>query len=146
MPTSAMLTGEVEHQLDSRGRIAIPRRFRASLQHGGFITRGWYGCIFLFPWEEWRNIEDKLSQVRITDMDGDIVRGFFSTGNEVFLDRQGRVLVSASLRGYAGIEADVVIRGVINRVEIWAKDRWLSFQSEQFEPQRIMQRAAALGI
>ena len=146
MPTSAQLTGEFEHQLDSRGRVAIPGRFRPSLEHGGFICPGWYGCVFLFPWEEWRKIEDKLSQVRITDMDGDIVREFFSTGNAVKLDRQGRVLVPASLRGHGGIETEVVVRGVITRVEIWAKDRWAAFRGEQFEPQRIMQRAAALGI
>ncbi|MCJ7797728.1 MAG: division/cell wall cluster transcriptional repressor MraZ [Thermoleophilia bacterium] len=141
-----MLTGEVEHQLDDRGRAALPRAYREIMEHGGFITRGWYGCLFLFPWEEWRKIEDRLSQVRITDMSGDIVRQFFSGGNKVFADGQGRVTIPAALREYAGIHSEVVIRGVINRIELWSKNRWIAYQAEQFAPDRIMERAASLGI
>lgn len=141
-----MLTGEVEYQLDDRGRIAIPKAFRDSLEHGGFITRGWYGCLFLFPWEQWREIEAKLERVPITDMNGDIVKQFFSGGARVWLDRQGRLVLPASLREFAGVQRDVVVRGVINRIEVWAKDRWQSFQSEQFAPERIVEKAAALGI
>lgn len=141
-----MLTGEAEHQLDDRGRIAVPRAFRASLEHDGFVTRGWYGCLFLFPWEQWRKIEDKLNQIRLADMSGDIVKQFFSGGAEVKLDRQGRISLPATLREYAGIQRDVVVRGVINRIEVWAKDRWLAFQEQQFKPEQIMAKAAELDI
>lgn len=141
-----MLTGEVEYQLDDRGRVAIPKSFRDSLEHGGFITRGWYGCLFLFPWEQWREIEGKLEAVPITDMNGDVVKQFFSGGARVWLDRQGRLVLPAALREFAGVQRDVVVRGVINRIEVWAKDRWQSFQSEQFAPERIVEKAAALGI
>ena len=141
-----MLTGEVEHQLDDRGRAALPRAYREIMEHGGFVTRGWYGCLFLFPWEEWRKIEDRLSQVRITDMGGDIVRQFFSGGSKVFLDGQGRITIPAALREYAGIHGEVIIRGVINRIELWSKNRWIAYQAEQFAPDRIMERAASLGI
>ncbi len=141
-----MLTGEVEHQLDDRGRVAVPRTFRDIMEHGGFVTRGWYGCLFLFSWEEWRKIEDKLNQVRITDMNGDVVKQFFSGGAKVFLDGQGRINLPAALREFAGITTEVVIRGVINRIEIWSKERWLAYQREQFEPERIVEKAAALGI
>jgi len=141
-----MLTGEVEHQLDERARVAVPRSFRETFEHGAFITRGWYGCLFLFPWEEWRRIEDTLKGLRIADMDGDMVREFFSGGAKIFLDRQGRFVLPAALREWAGIQTNVVVRGVINRAEIWAKDRWTAFQKEQFVPERIMEKAAALGI
>ena len=141
-----MLRGEFEHQLDDRGRVAIPKPLRQILEHGGFLTRGWYGCLFLFPWEDWRKMEDKLSQVRITDMKGDIVRVFFSGGVESYVDGQGRVILPSALRQYAGIDRDVVVRGVINRIEIWAKDRWLTFQAEHFVPERIMAQAAELDI
>jgi MraZ protein len=141
-----MLTGEFQHQLDDRGRVAVPRAYRDIMEHGGFVTRGWYGCLFLFPWEEWRKIEDRLSQVRITDVNGDIVKQFFSGGAKVFMDRQGRILLPAALREHAGIEADVVVRGVINRIEIWGKQRWMEYQNDQFSPEQIMGKAAALGI
>ena len=116
------------------------------MEHGGFLTRGWHGCLYLFPWEEWRKIEEKLKDIRITDTDADMVKQFFSGGAKVFLDRQGRVVIPSSLREWAGIQSDVVIRGVINRAEIWAKDRWRSFQNEQFAPERIVKKAEALGI
>ena len=141
-----MLTGEVEHSLDARGRLAVPRRFRASLEHGGFLTRGLEGCLLLFPYEEWRSIEEKLKRVPMTDLDGHVVKKFFSIGFDVFLDRQGRVLVPPALRSYAGIESEVVLLGVTNVIEIWAKDRWVAYQGEQFQPQRIMEIARAVGI
>ncbi len=141
-----MLRGEVEHQLDERGRVAVPRSFRETFEHGAFVTRGWYGCLFLFPWEKWRKIEDKLEGIGIADMEGDMVREFFSGGAKVFLDRQGRFVLPAALREWAEIESNVVIRGVIGRAEVWAKNRWQAFQKEQFVPERIMEKAAALGI
>jgi MraZ protein len=141
-----VLTGEVEHQLDDRGRIAVPRAYRDILEHGGFLTRGWYGCLFLFPWEEWRSIEDRLHSLRFTDVKGDRVKQFFSGGVKVFLDRQGRLIIPAALREYAGIADDVIVRGVIDRIEIWGKDRWIAYQQEQFSPEKVMEMAAALGI
>jgi MraZ protein len=141
-----MLTGEVEHQLDDRGRVAVPRAFRDSLEHGGFVTRGWYGCLFLFPWEQWLKLEEKLSQVRLTDLKVDRVRQFFSGGSKVWLDRQGRLMLPAALREQAGIHRDVTVRGAINRIEIWAKDRWLAYQAEHFQPERIMAEAAELNL
>ena len=141
-----MLTGEVEHQLDDRGRVAVPRPYRDAMAHGAFLTRGWYGCLFLFPWERWREIEGRLATVRISDMKGDIVKQFFSGGAKVFMDRQGRINLPAALREYAGIDGDVVVRGVINRIEIWGKQRWVDYQDKQFSPEQIMEKAAALGI
>ena len=141
-----MLTGEFLHQLDDRGRVAVPRAHREIMQHGGFVTRGWYGCLFLFPWEEWRKIEDRLKQVRITDVKWDVVKQFFSGGAKVFPDRQGRINIPAALREYAGIDGDVVVRGVIDRIEIWGKDRWVSYQQEEFTPERMMEKAAEIGI
>jgi MraZ protein len=141
-----MLTGEVEYQLDDRGRVAVPRSFRESLAHGGFVTRGWYGCLFLFPWEQWRKIEEKLNLVRLTDMKGDLVKLFFSGGGEVSLDRQGRVTLPASLREYAGINGEVVVRGAINRIEIWDKGRWVNFQEQRFKPEQIIAMAAELNL
>ncbi len=141
-----MLTGEVEHQLDDRGRIAVPRPYRDILEHGGFLTRGWYGCLFLFPWEQWRSIEERLRGIRFTDVKGDLVKQFFSGGVKVFLDRQGRLIIPAALREYAGIADDVIIRGVIDRIEIWGKNRWIAYQQEQFSPDKVIENAAALGI
>ncbi len=141
-----MLTGEAQYQLDDRFRVALPRDYRELMEHGGFMTRGWYGCVFLYPWEEWRRIEDLLKTFRLTDMNGDAVKQFFSGGSKVFPDRQGRVNISAALREYAGITDEVIVRGVFNRIELWSKNRWIAYQAQQLSPERIVEKAAALGI
>ncbi len=141
-----MLTGESAHQLDERSRVAIPKQLRSVVERGGFITRGWHGCLFLLPWQRWEGIAQKLNDLRLTDTDGYLVRRFFSSGEEVWADPQGRIILPASLRKYAGIEKDVVVMGGLDCLEIWAKDRWEAFQQEQFEPEAIMKKAASLGI
>jgi len=144
-----VLTGEVEHQLDERGRVVCPRAWREDLEHGGFITRGWYGCLWLFTWDAWRDILEKLKAIKLTDIAGDRLKQFLGGGEKVFLDAQGRVLLSASLRGFAGIEKDMVLAGAIDRIEIWAKERSNRYQAEQFSSEQMMEiveKAKELGI
>ncbi len=142
-----MLTGEVEHSLDSRGRLAIPRRFRGKFEEdGGFLTRSIEGCLLLYPYEEWRSIERKLRRIPMTDLDGHVLKKFFTIGFRVSLDGQGRILVPPALKSYAGIESEVVLLGVTDVIEIWAKDRWVRYQDEQFQTERLVERARAHGI
>ena len=144
-----MLTGEVEHQLDDRGRVVVPRAWREDLEHGGFITRGWYGCLWLFTWEAWRDLLEKLKTVKLTDTAGDRLKQFLGRGEKVFLDAQGRLLLSPSLREFAGIQGDVVLAGAIDRVEIWAKQRSLAFQQDRFSPEQmldVVEKAKELGL
>ncbi len=144
-----MLTGEVEHQLDERGRVVVPRSWRQAFEHGGFVTRGWYGCLFLFTWDAWRVIAEKLATVRITDAPGDRLKQFLGAGENVTLDAQGRLLLSPSLREFAGMDGDVVLSGAVDRIEVWAKDRVKQYRREQFSTEQIMEmleKAKELGI
>jgi MraZ protein len=144
-----VLTGEVEHQLDDRGRVVVPRAWREDLEHGCFITRGWYGCLWLFTWEAWRDILEKLKTVKLTDTAGDRLKQFLGRGEKVFLDAQGRLLLSPSLREFAGIQGDLVLAGAIDRVEIWAKERSDAFQQERFSPEQmldVVEKAKELGL
>lgn len=147
--TSKVLTGEETHQLDDRGRVVVPRSWREDLEHGGFLTRGWYGCLWLFTWDAWKVILGKLQSVKLTDTAGDRLKQFLGRGEKVFLDAQGRVLLSDSLRAFAGIGKDLVLAGAIDRVEIWAKERSQQYQDEQFAPEQMMdivEKAKELGI
>jgi len=144
-----VLTGEVEHQLDERGRVVVPRSWRQAFEHGGFLTRGWYGCLFLFTWDAWRGIAEKLATVRITDAPGDRLKQFLGAGENVTLDAQGRLLISPSLREFAGMDGDVVLSGAVDRIEVWAKDRVKQYRREQFSTEQIMEmleKAKELGI
>lgn len=143
------LTGEAEHQTDERGRIVCPKSWRQAFEHGGFITRGWYGCLFLFMWDTWTEIAAKLATLRITDTAGDRLKQFLGAGENVSLDAQGRLLLSPSLKEFAGIDRDVVLTGAVDRIEIWAKDRVKQYRQEQFSTERIMdilEKAKELGI
>ena len=127
-----MFYGEYAHTIDRKGRLIIPARFRQALheQHVKtlFLTRGLDGCLFLFPEAEWRLAESRFKQVPFTKGEGrKFNRLFFSGATEVTVDGLGRILVSRPLKEFAQIAEDVVIVGVSNRMEIWAKDRWQTF-------------------
>ncbi len=144
-----MLTGEAEHQLDERGRVVVPRFWREDLEHGGFITRGWYGCLWLFTWDGWQDILGKLKDVKLTDTAGDRLKQFLGRGEKVWLDGQGRLSLSPTLRDFAGIDRDVVLAGAIDRVEIWAKGKSDQYQQEQFSMGQMLEmveKAKELGI
>jgi len=135
-----MLTGEAKHQLDDKGRVVIPRRFREAFAPDGFLTRGLPGCLWLFPRAEWSRIWEVLSSLRLTDMDGHLAAQFLASGTEVVVDHRGRVLIPDSLRAWAGITGDVILLGRVSLVEIWAADRWIAYQEEQFSPERLAEK------
>lgn len=123
-----MFIGEYHHTLDGKGRLILPARFRASLGERCIITRGLDHCLFVFPMEEWRRLEQKLSGLPMTKPEARaFARFFFSGATECELDGQGRILLPVSLREYAAMNREVVVIGVSGRIEIWAKERWMEY-------------------
>ncbi|HEX9779810.1 MAG TPA: division/cell wall cluster transcriptional repressor MraZ [bacterium] len=127
-----MFYGEYEHALDRKGRLIIPARFRQPLKDHQiatlFLTRGLDGCLFLFPESEWRMTEARFKQIPFTKSEGrKFNRLLFSGAAEVSVDGLGRILVPRPLKEFAQIQQDVVIVGVSNRIEIWAKEKWQAF-------------------
>ena len=127
-----MFYGEYEHAIDRKGRIIVPAKFRQALkQHQVetlFLTRGLDGCLFMFAESEWRMAEARFKQIPFTKGEGrKFNRLFFSGAVEVTVDRLGRLLVPKALKEFAEIKEDVVIVGVSNRIEIWAKEKWKAF-------------------
>ncbi len=127
-----MFYGEHEHTIDRKGRLIIPAKFRQTLKEQQirtlFLTRGLDGCLFLFSDSEWRLAESRFKQVPFTKSEGrKFNRLFFSGAAEVTIDGLGRLLVPKSLKEFAQIKQDVVIVGVSNRMEVWAKEKWHAF-------------------
>lgn len=127
-----MFYGEYEHTLDRKGRIIIPSRFRQVLKEQLverlYITRGLDTCLFLFTEEEWRLQESRFKSVSFTKQEARrFNRLYFSGACEVFPDNQGRILLPRNLKDFAEIKRDIIIVGVSNRMEIWAKERWADF-------------------
>ena len=143
-----MFFGEYVHNIDDKGRLIIPSKFRESLSGEFVLTKGLDGCLFVFSMEEWENFEDKLKALPISDKNARaFTRFFFAGAADCELDRQGRVSVPASLRKYAKINKEVTVIGVSNRLEIWDSVLWKEYnQSEDLNYDDIAENMAMLGI
>ncbi|MDD5561182.1 MAG: division/cell wall cluster transcriptional repressor MraZ [Candidatus Omnitrophica bacterium] len=129
-----MFYGEFEHSIDRKGRLILPAKFRETAKNQFvekfFVTRGLDKCLFMFSEEEWRSQENKFKGLSFTKQQSRTFnRLLFSGAVEVSPDKQGRVLLPQYLKDFADIKRDVVIVGVSNRIEIWAKDKWRDFYS-----------------
>ncbi|GAE91747.1 cell division protein MraZ [Gracilibacillus boraciitolerans JCM 21714] len=120
--------GEFQHNIDIKGRIIVPSKFRDELGEQFVVTRGLDQCLFAYPMNEWHLLEEKLKKLPLTKKDARaFTRFFFSGAVECELDKQGRINIPAPLRTYAGIEKECAVIGVSNRVEFWADDKWKEF-------------------
>lgn len=129
-----MLIGEYNHNIDSKGRLIIPSKFREELGDNFIITKGFDNCLFVFPENEWKEFGDKLAALPMSQKNArTMTRFFFGSAVEGDLDKQGRVLLSSALRTHAGLEKEVVLVGTRNRVEIWDKARWDAVNAENCE-------------
>ena len=141
-----MFLGRFSHSLDTKGRLAIPARFRDALGADVVITRGIDRCLSLYPISAWQPLADKVSSLSISDPDARTFRRMvFAEAANAEFDRQGRILIPPELRRYAGLDREAVVVGMHTYVEIWSPEAWES-QSEMMEQEgsSIAQRLAAL--
>lgn len=127
-----MLSGEYEHSIDTKGRLIMPAKLREDLGDKFVITKGLDGCLFAYSQEEWQKFEDKLKTLPLTNKNArDSVRFFLAGAIECEIDKQGRFLISSKLREFSDLDKDVVIIGVLSRVEIWDKKKWEEYSNNQ---------------
>lgn len=129
-----MFMGEYKHNVDTKGRMIVPAKFREELGDTFVVTRGLDKCLFAYPMDEWKVIEEKLKQLPLTKKDARaFTRFFFSGAIECEVDKQGRINIPQTLRNYAVLEKECVVIGVSERVEIWANDKWQDYVEESEE-------------
>lgn len=129
--------GQYDHSLDRKGRIIIPSKLRQvlveSFSEKFMATRGLEKCVFLFPIEQWRNLEEKTKTLPF--MTGSNARAFtrllFSGAVECSIDKQGSILLPQNLREYAEIRKDLVITGVSDHIEIWSGEKWVEYLEKE---------------
>ena len=143
-----MFIGEYEHSVDVKGRIIMPSKLRENIGEKFIVTKGLDKCLFAYSKSEWANFEEKLKTLPLTNKNArDFVRFFLSGAVECEIDRQGRFLVPANLRTYANIDKEIVIIGVGTRLEIWNKDSWTNYSSEEnISADEIAENMTMLGI
>lgn len=129
------LIGEYAHALDDKGRVSIPAKFREELGLVFYITKGMDGCLFVYAPTEWKALEEKINDLKLTRKNARaFARLFFAGASQLSTDKQGRVLIPQNLREYAGLTRDAMIIGVSDRIEIWDKDRWEEYShSDAFD-------------
>jgi len=125
-----MLLGEYQHTIDEKGRLAIPVKFRDALAEGAVVTRGLDNCLFLYTQTEWKTLTEKLSTLPVSKANTRaFMRLMLAGAMDVEIDKQGRVVVPDYLRKYAGVKKNVVIAGVLNRLELWDEVAWEKYKS-----------------
>ena len=119
-----MLTGEYQHNMDQKGRVTVPSKFREDLGDKFYVCKG------LLSQAQWDKLVEKVSAIPLAQGKG-IQRYFFSGAAEVEPDKQGRILIPQSLRDHAGLEKDVTVIGAAVRAEIWDTQRWNDYNASQ---------------
>ncbi len=123
-----MFIGEYSHNIDAKGRMAVPAKFRSKLKNGAIVTPGIDNCLSLYSKEEW---EKRASQVAVNSIYKKNSRAFsrfmFTKAMEVEFDKQGRILLPDYLRRYAGLGKKAIVAGVYNVIEIWDEKAWIKY-------------------
>ena len=143
-----MLIGEFEHSLDAKGRIIIPAKLRETIGEKFVVTKGLDGCLFAFSLSEWTNFEEKLKSLPLSNKNSrEFTRFFLSGASECEIDKQGRFLIPTNLRSIANLKKDIVIIGVGTRIEIWDKDKWSKYNSnDNISADEVAENMTMLGI
>ena len=135
----ALFLGDFPHTLDDKGRLIMPSKFRNELGANFIVTRGLEGCLFVFTEQKWIEFTEQLNSKGLSKKDvRSITRFFCSCAMNTDLDKQGRFVVNKNLREFAGIERDVMIIGVSDRIEIWSKEKWDEYSKAEYSDDAIM--------
>ncbi len=134
--------------MDTKGRVIMPVKLREDIGEKFIVTKGLDGCLFAYSKVEWNNFEEKLKTLPLTNKNArDFVRFFLSGAIECEIDKQGRFLIPGNLRTYATLEKEIVIIGVGTRIEIWNKQQWQKYSSdENISADEIAENMTMLGI
>jgi len=143
-----MLLGEYQHNLDVKGRMAIPVKFREILGAGAIVTRGLDNCLFVFAQKEWEALAAKLMALPLAQANSRaFVRLMLAGAVDVNLDGQGRILIPDYLRKYAHLKKDVVVAGLYRRAEVWDAELWSRYKEKtEGASEEIAEKLGELGI
>jgi MraZ protein len=143
-----MFIGEYSHNLDEKGRLAVPKKFRQALSKGAVVTRGLDACLFLYTSAEWEKLAQKLSSLPFAQANTRaFARLMLAGAMDVKADKQGRIILPEYLREYAGLKKSIVIAGLYNRLELWDQTKWSGYtKKSEAESNEIAEQMSDLGV
>ena len=128
-----MLMGEFHNSIDLNGRVVIPSKFREELGDKIVLTRGLDNSLFIYSFDSWVKLTEKLNTLSFTEKDSrNFTRFMLSGATTLEFDKQGRIIIPGFLKEYASLEKEVVVIGVLNRIEIWSFNNWNNFVKNSF--------------
>ncbi len=123
-----MFLDEYEHKIDTKGRMAVPARYRGQLEKGAVICKGMGTCLSVYTMQRWEEKSAELVEGKTSEELRDFERRIYPSASEVELDGQGRLVIPAKLRAYAGLGTEVTVAGVRDHFEIWERANWQEYQ------------------
>lgn len=144
----AMFIGEYNHNLDEKGRLAIPAKFRAILKKGAVVTKGLDNCLFLYSPEQFEKIAAKFAALPISQAKARaFARHTLAGAMDLEFDNQGRVTLPEYLRKFSGLKKNVIVAGLYNHLEIWDEEAWTKYKKEaEKNSNAIAEELGDLGI
>lgn len=129
-----MFKGQYKHNLDDKGRLVLPTKFRDSLKEGAVITIGYDGCLTIYTSDGWKRCIDELLSKPMSSLAvRKAMRVLTGNASDIELDKSGRIKIPDYLLSDAGISKEVTIIGLGSVVEVWATERWLKEQEKDKE-------------
>ena len=120
-----MFQGTVYNSIDDKNRMIVPSKLRSELGSRCILTKGLDKCLYIYPMHEWESQVQKINQLPKADPEvRAFIRHYFGSASECEFDSQGRIVIAADLRNYAGITKELVTIGAMDKIEIWSKDAW----------------------
>jgi len=143
-----MFIGEYQHAIDPKKRLAVPSKFRVELKNKVVVTRGLDKCLFIYPMKVWQELAEKLGSIPVGESaTRSFVRLMLAGATDVEIDKQGRVLIPDYLKEYAGLDRNVIIAGIYNRLEIWDELKWNEYKkSAEKNSDEIAEQLGKLGV
>ena len=138
------MTGQYAHNIDAKGRLFIPARLREELGQTFHVTIGLDHCLSIYSDENWNVLVEKIHEMPYNKARG--LRVLSANAVDCEPDAQGRILIPAKLREYAGLQKEVVVIGSFDRAEIWNAERWAREEAMAFESGSLEQAMAELGL
>lgn len=143
-----MFIGEYNHNLDDKGRLAIPAKFRAILKKGAVVTKGLDNCLFLYSREQFETIAKKFAALPISQAKARaFTRHMLAGAMDVEFDNQGRITLPEYLRQFSSLGKSIIIAGLYNHLEIWDEAAWVRYKGEaERNSNAIAEELGDLGI
>lgn len=140
-----MLVGRYDQNIDPKGRVNIPAKFRPSLGETFVVAVGDEKCVNIYPLSEWDAFMERINSVPAEDR-AMVMRYIQQSSAECGLDSQGRVVIPPSIREYAELTKEIIVVGEHKKVEVWSLDNWNKYSKDNFDMDKLADIMKQIGI